>query len=226
MGRCIGMNSVIFCDFDGTITETDNIVKIMEKFAPNQAEQIKNDILNEEVSIQDGVKKLFSLLPSSQKSDIISFVLENAKIREGFEDFVSFTLEHRIPLYIVSGGIDFFLYPVLEPYGPFEKVYCNHADFSGENIEIVYPYSCDEWCSAQGCGCCKPSIIRSLTDQNKEIIVIGDSITDLQAAKLAHHVFARDFLIKKCEQYHIPYKPFDNFHDIMGSLKEMFEVKL
>ncbi|WP_192913068.1 2-hydroxy-3-keto-5-methylthiopentenyl-1-phosphate phosphatase [Bacillus mesophilum] len=220
------MNPIIFCDFDGTITESDNIILIMEKFASVEANEIKNAILNEDLSIQEGVKQLFSLLPSSLKDEIISYVLENAKIRDGFNEFISFTQKHEIPLYIVSGGIDFFLHPVLEPYGPFENIFCNHADFSGEKINIVYPYSCDDICSSQGCGCCKPSIIRSFSDKDMETIVIGDSITDLQAAKLAHHVFARDFLIKKCEQYDIPYQSFHNFYDIINKLEEMIEVKI
>lgn len=222
----MSVNPIIFCDFDGTITESDNIIMIMEKFASAEANEIKNAILNEELSIQEGVKQLFSLLPSSLKDEIISYVLENAKIREGFGEFISFTQKHDIPLYIVSGGIDFFIHPVLEPYGPFENIFCNHAEFSGEKINIVYPHSCDDLCSSQGCGCCKPSIIRSLSDQDMETIVIGDSITDLQAAKLANHVFARDLLIKKCEQYDIPYQSFHNFYDIINKLEEMIEVKI
>ena len=35
---------VIYCDFDGTITESDNIVALMEKFGPNDAEAIKESM--------------------------------------------------------------------------------------------------------------------------------------------------------------------------------------
>ncbi len=37
----------IFCDFDGTITNNDNIMSIMEKFAPPEAEEVKNKILSQ-----------------------------------------------------------------------------------------------------------------------------------------------------------------------------------
>lgn len=99
---------MIFCDFDGTITNNDNIVKIMEHFGPIEAKQIKEDILAQNISIQEGVKNLFSLLPTSKKEEIIHFVLNSAEIREGFSAFVRYTHENGIPLYIVSGGIDFF----------------------------------------------------------------------------------------------------------------------
>ncbi len=55
--------------------------------------------------------------------------------------------------------------------------------------------------------------------------MIGDSITDLQAAKQADKVFARDFLITKCEENYIAYTPFETFHDIQNELKHLLEVK-
>nr|WP_316047425.1 haloacid dehalogenase-like hydrolase [Planococcus glaciei] len=61
---------------------------------------------------------MFSLLPSTKKDDIIRYVLEQAEIRDGFAEFVAYAKEQNIPLYIVSGGIDFFVLPLLEPFGP------------------------------------------------------------------------------------------------------------
>jgi 2-hydroxy-3-keto-5-methylthiopentenyl-1-phosphate phosphatase len=217
-------NPVIFCDFDGTITNKDNIINIMKEFAPPESETIINAILNQQVSIKEGVAKLFSLLPSSKKDEIVSFILRDAQIREGFAEFVQFTKERNIPLYIVSGGIDFFVQPLLEPFGPFQKVYCNEADFSGENILISFPHGCGPDCSNQGCGCCKPSIIRSIADDSHTAIVIGDSITDLEAAKMSDLVIARDFLIDKCEEQGIPYQPFERFQDCIEIIESRLDV--
>ena len=212
---------IIFCDFDGTITNSDNIMAIMKEFAPSEWVGIKDRILSQELTIQEGVTKLFSLLPSSQKETITQFVLHQAEIREGFQDFIDYTQENNLPLYIVSGGIDFFVKPILEPFIRNEDhIYCNVADFSSENIRIEWPHSCDGHCT-NGCGCCKPSIIRELSTDNTFKIVIGDSITDLQAAKLADKVIARDFLIEKCEELNIPYEPFQTFHDVIHILKKL-----
>ncbi|MFC4355739.1 2-hydroxy-3-keto-5-methylthiopentenyl-1-phosphate phosphatase [Chryseomicrobium palamuruense] len=205
---------VIFCDFDGTITTNDNIIAIMKHFDPPGWEPIKDDILAQTISIREGVQQMFSLLPSSKKDEVLAYVLEQAEIREGFEEFVAYTKQNNIPLYIVSGGIDFFVYPLLEPFGPFAGIYCNEADFSGDTIHINFPHGCDDQCDSQGCGCCKPSIIRKLLAEDATSIVIGDSITDLQAAKQADLVIARDFLIKKCEELDITYQPFEKFGDV------------
>lgn len=217
---------IIFCDFDGTITNKDNIVNIMKQFAPPEADTLKEDILSQRISISEGVGKLFALLPSSKKDEIISFVLSDAQIRDGFSEFVQFTSERNIPLYIVSGGIDFFVHPMLEPFGPFTDIYCNEADFSGDHIHIHFPHSCDVRCESKGCGCCKPSIIRKLSSENNLNIIIGDSITDLEAAKMADVVIARDFLIRKCDELGIYYEPFDSFKDCIPIIQNRLDVRV
>lgn len=216
---------VIFCDFDGTVTEKDNIVAIMEEFAPDGWQPIVNDILNENISIREGVGKMFSRISSDKREEIIEFVLTRSKIRDGFQEFIDFTKQENIPLYIVSGGIDFFVHPVLKNKLNHEQIICNHSDFSGEQIKITWPNKCDALCH-NDCGCCKPSFIRKLENKYSgyQKIVIGDSITDLQASKLADVVFARDYLIEKCEENRIPYTPFETFFDVIHAL-EKEEVK-
>ncbi|WP_342430400.1 2-hydroxy-3-keto-5-methylthiopentenyl-1-phosphate phosphatase [Neobacillus sp. FSL H8-0543] len=216
---------VIYCDFDGTITDSDNIIAIMKKFAPPNWEVVKDQILTREISISEGVGRLFAELSSDKKQEITSFAIENARIRDGFPEFVEFARSEGIPLYIVSGGIDFFVYPILENYGPFDGVYCNQADFSGETIKILWPYECDSLCE-NNCGCCKPSIIRKLTkDADSFTIVIGDSVTDLEAAKLANFVLARDLLEEKCVEWGINHQGFKTFFDCIEAIKNRIEVK-
>ena len=65
---------VIICDFDGTITETDNIIAIMKRFAPPEWDALKNDVLSQRISIQEGVGKMFQLLPSSSKDEIVNYI--------------------------------------------------------------------------------------------------------------------------------------------------------
>jgi len=216
---------IIFCDFDGTITETDNIISLMKSFAPPEWEPIKDGILNQSLSIKEGVSKLFSLIPSSQKEEMIQYLLDTAIIRKGFKEFVEYTKEHEIPLYIVSGGIDFFVHPLLKDYGPFNGIYCNEANFNDSTIAIHWPHPCDDHCESKGCGCCKPSILRMLSlTEDTEVIVIGDSVTDIEMAKLGDTVIARDYLAHTCEEKGIPYHPFESFHDCMDVIERGVKI--
>ncbi|MGM7636640.1 2-hydroxy-3-keto-5-methylthiopentenyl-1-phosphate phosphatase [Bacillus sp. Hm123] len=212
---------IIFCDFDGTVTKKDNIASIMARFAPPECERLKNEILAQKISIQEGVGQMFVLLPSSLQQDIIDFVLETAEIREGFADFVRYAKQQGIPLYIVSGGIDFFVKPMLESFDSIAGVYCNEADFRGEVIQIQWPHRCDDQCPNQNCGCCKPTIIRQLANADVHTIVIGDSVTDLQAAKVADTVIARDYLSEKCTALSIPFQSFETFYDCIEVLENL-----
>jgi 2-hydroxy-3-keto-5-methylthiopentenyl-1-phosphate phosphatase len=212
---------MIFCDFDGTITENDNIVAIMRKFAPPEWEEIKCAILSQRISIKKGVGQFFRLLPSELKDEMTTFILEDAIIREGFDEFVSYTKKNGLDLVVVSGGMDFFVHPLLKGYDL--PIYCNKANFDEETIRVEWAHSCDDQCINE-CGCCKPSILREI-GQERYKIVIGDSITDLQAAKQADLVIARDFLQQKCEELNLLYQPFKTFHDVIRIL-EQNEVKV
>jgi 2-hydroxy-3-keto-5-methylthiopentenyl-1-phosphate phosphatase len=52
-------------------------------------------------------------------------------------------------------------------------------------------------------------------------IVIGDSITDLEAARQADFVLARDFLKEKCLEFNIPFESFETFFDCIESIKKL-----
>lgn len=167
---------------------------------------------------------MFSLLPTSLKEEIVSFVKETAHIRPGFAEFIDFAKNQPVKFYVVSGGMDFFVYPLLDELVNRQFIYCNETDFSGERIQVNWIHDCDDECGNE-CGLCKPSIIRKLAQPGDYTIVIGDSITDLQAAKLAEKVFARDFLITKCEELGIPYTLFTTFFDIKTELEHILGVK-
>lgn len=219
-------NIRIFCDFDGTITETDNIVAIMQQFAPDESKAIVEAVLSKTIGIKEGVHQMFQLLPSDKRTDITQFVLQQARIRDGFDEFVKFAHAENIPFYVISGGIDFFVEPLLAPFGPFNGIYCNAASFDEAFIDVKFPYACAPLCDhyeTQACGCCKPTIMERHSDDDTYRIVIGDSVTDFEAAKHADAVFARDRLQKKCAELQIAHTPFTTFHDCLAALKRLLE---
>lgn len=215
------LQPIIFCDFDGTITENDNIVAIMKHFNPPGWEEIVERIIQQKLSIREGVRRMFHLFPAAKKDEIIQYAVDNAVIRKGFSTFLDYIHKHRIPFLVTSGGIDFFVYELLSPFSIKNKqIFCNESDFSGENIDIIFPYPCDEHCD-KDCGMCKTRIIRSYPEDQYYRIVIGDSITDFEASRLADKVFARSHLIEQCEKLEIPYQPFTTFNDIIENLEEL-----
>ncbi|ASS76257.1 2-hydroxy-3-keto-5-methylthiopentenyl-1-phosphate phosphatase [Tumebacillus algifaecis] len=210
----------IFCDFDGTITERDMIITIMEKFGAPGWETIKDQILGQEITIQSGVGQLFAGISSAKQDEIAAYAQEVAVIREGFAEFLTFCKEQGIDFWVTSGGIDFFVLPLLAPFAIDNPIYSNGSSFTGEQIEILWPHACDEHCTS-GCGMCKPSVLRKFPDEETFKVVIGDSITDLQAAKQADFVLARSLLLRKCQELGLQHAEFVTFHDCITVLKQL-----
>lgn len=214
---------IVCCDFDGTITKNDNIIRIMKQFAPSEWTKLKDGVLSKEITIQEGVGQMFQLLKSDQKDAIQSFILEDTEIREGFKQFVD-EVKKQIFLSMYLAGDGLFVYPILEGIVDRDDIYCNHASFVEDHIQIEWPHACDTQCQ-NGCGCCKPSIIRKLTHEDDFIIMIGDSVTDVEAAKHADLTFARDYLLNECQELGLVHKEYDTFIDLQAQFVQIKEVK-
>lgn len=212
---------VIFCDFDGTITENDNIVAIMKHFDPPGWQELVTAVVERSTSIREGVGGMFQLLPTSRKEEIVKYAVDNAKIRGGFSELLAYCRNRSIEFFVTSGGIDFFVYPLLEPFDiPKDHIYCNASDFSGERIRIDWPHPCDEHCQVD-CGMCKTTIIRRFPADAYYRILIGDSVTDFEGAKLADLIFARSHLEERCRELGMPYVPFETFDDVTLYIQSM-----
>ena len=125
---------LIICDFDGTVTMNDNIVSMMKEFAPPEWLELKDGVLSKAYQSKKE-SRMFGLLPSSLKEELTGFILKDAKIRDGFLDFVSFVRSNDLPFYIVSGEWTF-VHPLLEGIVEKERIFCNHASFDNEYIHI------------------------------------------------------------------------------------------
>ncbi|MCU6795710.1 2-hydroxy-3-keto-5-methylthiopentenyl-1-phosphate phosphatase [Paenibacillus sp. WQ 127069] len=212
---------IIFCDFDGTITVNDNIVAIMKHFKPDGWESLVEQVISKKMTIREGVGQMFALLPTSRRQEVIDYAINNVTIRDGFAELLAYCKEQRIEFYVTSGGIDFFVYPVLSVFPiPDDHIYCNASNFNGSHIEIVWPHACDEHCH-NDCGMCKTTIIRRYSPDDYERILIGDSVTDFEGAKLVETVFARSHLIDLCSELGLNYFPFNDFHEVIQRLEEM-----
>lgn len=217
---------VVFSDFDGTITERDVIITIMERFAPPEWKELKDKILYERtITLKDGVEMLFNLLESSKKSEIVAFIKENVKLREGFEDFLNFCEKENIKLNVLSGGLDFHIEPVLDRFKDRLKILCNKANFNSEKITIDYEYLPKDCSLCGDCGFCKIEAIEKYPKEQFTRILIGDSLTDLSPSKVADIIFARGDLIKYLEQEKRSFIPFSTFYDIQEHVDNLISKR-
>jgi len=212
---------VVFCDYDGTATEHDVIQMVLEQFARPGWQAIVRQILDDRtLSIKDGIIELFRMLPGDQRDAMHRFVIENVKLRPGFEDFLTFCNARGIPFLVVSGGVDFLIDPILQPYREKLSVYCNTSRFYPDRIELDLPYYDENCITCDGCACCKIKIMNQYPAADYFRIVIGDSLTDLASARQADWVFARSRLIDYAYEDSLAVTPFETFYEIKNALAD------
>lgn len=220
----------VFCDFDGTISEQDAIVMVMEAFAPPQWREISDEILHTQtISVQEGIQKLYSLLPSRLEPEIQVFLKENVRLRAGFDRFVAFCSQQGIPLNIVSGGLESFITPLVSPYQDKLRIFANRTCLQAETIEVKMPYFPEKCDPCGKCACCKVEIIdqvcQTACGSPWVKIAIGDSVTDFGMAQTADFTYTRDKLTPFCQQNQLPHLPFESFDTIIADLKTKITLK-
>ena len=170
--------AVVFCDFDGTITVEDVIVAVWKRFGRPGWRETMEAILARRLSLKEGVARVFGDIPSAERQDIIDYTKGVVRFRDGFREFLVFCKEQRIDFVVASGGIDFFVAPIMAPFAPYiTRMYTIPADFSGETIRLRRPYGCET------CGLCKAEVMAEFPNTYR--ILIGDSLTDFHGAEHA-----------------------------------------
>ena len=188
---------------------------ILKRFAPPEAQSIVAEVNAKRRSVQNGVEAMFGLIPSSVFPAMEQYAREQTKVRPGFDAFVALCREKGWRLTVVSGGFDFFVYPVVARHNDVVCVYCNSLDTTGTYLQVKWGVLCDTACDG-GCGLCKPTVIRKTLQVGETLVVIGDGVTDVKQAKLADFVFARDELLAECQALGLPHAKFETFYDIAG----------
>lgn len=205
------LEQVVFCDFDGTITEEETFVAVLRRFSPERAEALIPRMYAMEVSLRDGVREILQGIPSAALPEVMAFI-EGRKIRKGFAEFADFLKERGVPLVVVSGGLRCIIEAILGPelLAKVHQVYAVDLDTSGEWIAPLSAYE-DEMELVS-----KVRVMREFV--TKETIAVGDSVTDLNMAMHAELVFARDRLARYLDERGKHYIEWKNFIDIRNHL--------
>ncbi len=145
-------------------------------------------------------------------------LLETHTLMPGFREFVAYCNRERIPLEILSDGLDYYIAFILERFGIGGiPVRANRLLFTEGSLRAEFPFE-DRGCGR--CGNCKRWHIESNRLDGERIVYVGDGYSDRYAIKSADTVFARADLANYCDRNEIPYHPFRDFHDVLRILKD------
>ncbi|OQA52652.1 MAG: 2-hydroxy-3-keto-5-methylthiopentenyl-1-phosphate phosphatase [candidate division WS2 bacterium ADurb.Bin280] len=199
------METVVYIDFDGTISTTDVLNHLLEAFTGNQWLPIDEKYLAGEISSKECISKQVSLMSKATNREILEKA-EEVGLDPYFKDFIKYCIKKEYKFKILSDGLDIYINHLLKAEG-IEGVEVMSNKFIGSGI-VKFPYHY-KLCK-KNCGNCKKGHIEC----SKFTVYIGDGASDYCAAKECNLVFAKNSLSKHLKNNNIKHIQFNNFKDI------------
>ncbi len=211
------MKTIIFCDFDGTISRRDVGYSLFHHFSNGENEKLLPDWKAGRMSSRECLTREAAMVHASSE-EILEF-LDQFEIDPGFTDFELKCRQNDIPLMVVSDGLDFYIKRILGRNKlDHLSVTCNIGKLNSHSIQIEFPRTNRE---CLRCGSCKGEIIQEYCSSLSEpcrTIFIGDGYSDTCATREADLLFAKKDLERYCLAHGITYNKYDTFFDITHSL--------
>src|SRR5512142_3339460 len=124
----------IVSGFDNTLTTVD----ICDRFAPPEWHAIDDRWHRGEVSLPAAQVAVWSLLRATA-AEVRDFVATTARLRPGVPEFLRACRERGEPVYVGSGGFDFYLEPILAPHrAALAAVHCSRGTFAADRIALEF----------------------------------------------------------------------------------------
>jgi 2-hydroxy-3-keto-5-methylthiopentenyl-1-phosphate phosphatase len=199
----------VVIDWDGTVTEDDTLSAVLRHFVPAATlepltKRVDAELAAGRMSLQEVMHTEFSTLDAPVDA-VVTYVLENARVRPGFADFVrSFN-----PL-ILSTSFHETIEPVLAREGVTATVRAGRVTASPDGWKI-------RWMSTEVCTRCGERCKRSLLPP-EPFIYVGDGYSDRCAALGATRIFARDGRARYLDRLSVAYETFTDFRDLAAAL--------
>ena len=213
------MHTVVFCDFDGTVTSRDVGYHLFHHFSNGRNEPLVRKWKAGTLSSRDCLQQEAALIRTTA-GEVFAY-LDTFELTRGFPEFEERCRLSGVPLIIASDGLDLYIEHILKRYGLSRiPVLCNIGRVRDGAVEIEFPYPLG---ACGRCGNCKGERIaeyRGSRAEDVEVVFIGDGLSDTCAIDQADLLFAKKDLARYCEANNIAYTTFDTFCDITRVLTE------
>jgi 2,3-diketo-5-methylthio-1-phosphopentane phosphatase len=217
------LSPVVFCDFDGTITQVDVTDQILTQLAHPSWREIEQEWMLGLIGSRECLERQIALVDAPLEE--LHSVIDAVAIDQEFPEFCKFARRRHLPLYILSDGFDEVIRRVFERAGverhfrSGSNLFASALRVEGRRLAPSFPHL-PEVC-AHGCATCKAALIRRLQEGRRPVIFIGDGMSDRFAVEEADIVFAKRHLLAHCRENGIECHPFESFKDIRVMLAKL-----
>lgn len=203
--------AVVFVDFDGTITQTDSGVHLLERLGAPQWRDISDAYARGEIGSRECLLDEWDLLPHDEAQ--LRAAAREVEVDPGFAPLLEALRDAGAQVTVVSDGFGFHAEEVCTAIGV--SVLTNRVDWATGELEFPHEDRC---CPCSTCGICKQAPIKDAQHHGFTAVLIGDGASDRKAALLADVVFAKGPLARWCALNGIAHVPFEALDDVRRTL--------
>lgn len=209
----------LLSDFDGTITERDMCIALLEAYADGDWQSLDLAYDEGRISLEECLVGQVAMFASPRET-LVEHALQEARVRPGLRELLAFCRGRGVRFAVVSAGLDFYIDAILEREGlaGVERVYIATAS-EGGRMTVRLPLAGYE--ARVGIRDFKEAVVLDRQAEGFKVAYVGDGSTDFAAARRADFVFARAKLLAMCEAEGIPHTPFEDFHQVRLSLERL-----
>ncbi|MDD5680425.1 MAG: MtnX-like HAD-IB family phosphatase [Candidatus Omnitrophica bacterium] len=215
-----GKNTVVFLDFDNTITTRDVFDDMLLRFSKDESwKDLEERWKNKEIGSRQCLEGQIKSISVAKKA--LDEYLGRIELDPYFKRLIGLLRARRIKTIVLSDNFDYILNRILKKNGIHNlKVYSNKAELVGDRLIPGFPFT-DNRCRV--CAHCKKKNLLSNVNGHSMTIYVGDGQSDICPAKYVKKVFAKEGLLdyfRKEGLSHIPYK---NLKEVYNYLKKEYK---
>lgn len=217
---------IIFCDFDGTITEIDVIDLILSQLAHPSWREVEQEWVRGTIGSRECLERQMALVTASEAE--LNALVDSVPIDPTFAAFYGSIRKRRIPFYIVSDGFESVIRRALGKAGlggrlAFRgRVFASALQWKGGRLEARFPHVGAE--CRHGCATCKVAAMKKLAGGAFKVF-IGDGLSDRFAAEAGDLVYAKGRLLAYCRDHELKARPFETFADVQADLESRLAAR-
>lgn len=208
---------LIGCDFDGTVTLEDTLVRILDRYGSPRWREVQDRVVSGELSIREGLQKEMGSVRAGEE-ELTDLLSSQIRIDPTFPGFLERMRARGVPVVLLSGGFDFCVETVMVKSGVWPVPFlANRLRRNNGSWEAEFPYPS---AACEACGHCKGDPIRGWKAQGYVTVFAGNGVTDRCGALAADLTFAKDELSRWCAGRDLPAVSYETFDDIEEELKK------
>ena len=211
-----------FLDFDGTISTSDAVDLVLERFADKEWKKIEKEWTDGNIGSRECLARQVALIRATPEE--LHFAVSQVKLDVYFLSFLKKAEELGVLVTIVSDGFDIIIEQVLKQNLQNKSgvvkgmpIFSNQLQKTTTGFKAVF--STEAVCD-HGCANCKQAVIKKMTSPGDHIFFVGDGLSDRFAARQAHLTFAKGKLLTYCQENKIDHIAFKDFKKIQQWLEE------